>query len=264
MTRNKMAEMINLWRRTGVEGGELYGADVRDAVERELFGGRPPAVVGPVGTPNIPTPQSAPAVPTPIPAISTPVPAPPAGPNKQEVLDAINITIQAKHAEAAQKPWDAGVKTQLGALMGLSEMVMTRPIPVGELKQIMDQLSGMGYVKGGRSPAPAPAPGPAAGNVTPLPGQAVPMAAPMPQLPQAGAGAGGRGGADISSILMGLSSSGLLGGGGTPRQGDGTSTPLAQGSVPSQAGQVKKRRMQEYEEMVLALDVQMTNLDLNR
>lgn len=238
-----MTEMIGLWRRSGPNGAELYGAAVREEVEKELFGGRPapgaastvPALRTPIETPqprvggyNTPPPAATPVL----------IPAVPEGPTKQEVLDAINTTIQAKHVEAAQKPWEASVKTQLGALMGLSEMVMTKPIPVGELRQIMDQLKGMGYVKQQQQTQPtlhAPAP------VSAVHQQAQAQYGGRSPLPPVAAGA-----PDISSILMGLTSTGILAGARTPD------------------AQSKKNKMQEYEDMVLSLDVQLTNLDLNR
>ena len=309
-----MAEMVSLWRRSGPDGGELYGAGVREEVERELFGRTPLTGItggaGGAGGVSIPPPT--------LPIISgggstgtgtaTPPPSQPlpqtSGPTKSQVLEAINKTIQAKHAEAAQKPWQANVKQQLGALMGLSEMVMTRDVPVGDLKQIMDQLAGMGYVTGnaqeaavrgckagqvGQGGLQAPTPdhaqyqgGGAGGERSPMPGLP-PFAGTMPtptptlttptlqaQQQQPGGtpvGAGGQsgrvgGGADISSILMGLSSSGILGmGSRTP------DVPQMQVQVQAQQpskGHEKAQRMREYEDMVLGLDVQLGSLDLNR
>ena len=168
------------------------------------------------------------------------IPAVSEGPTKQEVLDAINTTIQAKHVEAAQKPWEASVKTQLGALMGLSEMVMTKPIPVGELRQIMDQLKGMGYVKQQQQQQIQPTLH-ATAPVSAAQQQAQAQYGGRSPLPPVAAGA-----PDISSILMGLTSTGILAGARTPDV------------------LMKKNRMQEYEDMVLNLDVQLTNLDLNR
>lgn len=250
VTRNKMTEMIGLWRRSGANGAELYGAAVREEVEREIFGGRPAPVRTPVNAPAPTGYNTPPLAPTPTMPSAVPV-----GPSKQEVLDAINVTIQAKHAEAAQKPWDASVKTQLGALMGLSEMVMTKPIPVGELRQIMDQLKGMGYVKQQakvpviHAPAPVNALQQQAqaqfGGHSPLPTMAFGVSSGGQQAGVSGA-VGSVGGADISSILMGLTNTGILGGSRTP-------------DIPP-----KKNMMQEYEDMVLSLDVSLTNLDLNR
>lgn len=42
VTKNKMEEMLKLWRTGGPYGGELYGPGVREAVERDIFGSMGP------------------------------------------------------------------------------------------------------------------------------------------------------------------------------------------------------------------------------
>lgn len=263
MTKSKMEEVIALWRRSGPQGEELYGPAVREEVEREIFGS--------TGGPSRDMPT------------------------KDRVLSAINSTIQAKHVEAAQKPWDRTVQTQLNALMGLSEMVNTRSVPPIELQQIMDQLKGMGHVVQPQSlpvPAPAPAPPhipqmqqmqqqsqrssfppggrspmpnfppssstptlppfapsiradyPSLAPRSPIPHASTPLAAPVPGPPAT------TGATDISNILKGLT--GFL---SAPRTPDVPPAPL-----PSQS----KIKLDEYEEMILRLNLKLTNLDFNR
>lgn len=264
-----MEEMISLWRRSGPNGEELYGPAAREAVEREIFGASAANALG--GGREIIT--------------------------RDSVLGAIHSTIAVKQGEASQRPWDRGVQTQLTALMGLSEMLNTRIVQPGELQQIMDQLQGMGYASPAvppnqtgynqpqRSPMPpfpptpvphqppavqtyppnnavnlppfaptlqqhydAPTATPPYPTSTPVLQVSTPLPAPIPTA----APAAPLFDANMLSIL-----SSLTGAGGIANAGIRTpDLAVVQPKV--------RTKLDDYEDMVLSLNLSLSNLDMNR
>ncbi|WVQ72591.1 hypothetical protein IAR50_002149 [Cryptococcus sp. DSM 104548] len=142
VTKAKMEEMIGLWRSGGPNGSDLYGAGVREQVERELF--------GPAGYPNSS-----------------------AGPSRHQVLALLNATLDGKRRELATRPGDGQVLVQMNALQGIGELLNTSNISPQELSAIMAQLKSMAAVP--RPPVATPLPVPS----TPAWG-AVPSAPPVP------------------------------------------------------------------------------------
>lgn len=257
-----MEEMIGLWRRPGLDGGELYGPAAREAVEREIFGG-----LGSGGQ-----------------RMHAPLPLAREIVTRESVSGAIHSMIGVKQGEAAQRVWDRGVQTQLTALMGLSEMVNTRHVQPAELQQIMDQLRGMGYQvpqSNGYPPPrtvlppyppapvpvqqsyPAPIPAPALPPFAPTmhtpsfdqqrstpPYSAPPPAAISQPLPAPVAPPAPLFDANMLSILNSLTGSGAL------------SLPKAEAKpVPAP---VVRSKLDDYENMVIGLNLSLTNLDMNR
>ncbi|ODN79785.1 hypothetical protein L202_03693 [Cryptococcus amylolentus CBS 6039] len=146
VTKAKMEEMIGLWRNGGPNGSELYGAGVRDQVERELFGA--------AGYHNSS-----------------------AGPSRQQVQSLLNATLDGKRRELAMRPADGQVAIQMNALQGIGELLNTSNISPQELSAIMAQLKSMAAAP--RPPVPTPLPVPS----TPAWGVAPTASAPPASLP---------------------------------------------------------------------------------
>lgn len=111
VTKSKMEEMIRLWRTGAPNGGDLYGAAAREAVERELFGSMPPASY--------------------------------AGPSREQVTGAIRRLLDQKHRESAQRPWDDVPRKHVAALMQLDGLVQSTQLQPNELVEIMNKLNAM-------------------------------------------------------------------------------------------------------------------------
>jgi pre-mRNA cleavage complex 2 protein Pcf11 len=112
-----MEEMIALWRRSGPDGGDLYGPGVREAIESDIFGSA----------------AYPPYQPTPSPFVS-----------REAVLAVLKETLDFKNRESISKPWDAQARQQLGVLLQIQDMLGSGRVAPHELQPIMDQLKAMG------------------------------------------------------------------------------------------------------------------------
>ncbi|WVQ82379.1 hypothetical protein IAT38_004507 [Cryptococcus sp. DSM 104549] len=279
VTRSKMEEMIRLWRNGGPGGQHLYGPQITEEVENQLFGGPvapPPRVVVP-----------------PVPTVT-----------RQEVLAYIPVVVEHKRRELVARPGDVTLSTQMGALTAIGELVDTSNVAPHELVRIMDQLKAMGppatpfnAAPGTPTwPGPAPVPTPTLGvppvappasrppfpptlpnrwsqppqrppfaptlpisniptpptaistppihgSVTPIPGSVaptpVPAAAP-PIIP-----------VNIAQILQGLTQQGITPG-SRPTTPD---VPLAEAKATS--------NVEAYEEKILGMGLKLQSIDLN-
>lgn len=252
VTKAKMEEMIALWRTAGPNGTDLYGPDVRYAIERDILG-----TTGAFARLQQPAP-----------------------PAREKVLALLHTTLDAKQRESAAKPWDATPRHQIGILSQIGDLLARTMVSPQELQHIMDQLRSMGppppptpvaqpsypaqvpaqaYPPAGRSqptlpPFPPAMPPmaptlatsahsatPIQGSNTPIPPSSTPLPAPtaIPAgLPQ-----------NVADILRNLNSSGVLSNPRTPETKPATLVKSAQDT---------------YEEMILNLDLRLENLDLNR
>jgi len=268
VTKSKMEEMISLWKTSGPGRTDLYGPDVRMAVEREIFGSTGPTL-------NQPQRHVL--------------------PTREVVVQTLHSTLDAKQRESAGKPWDATLKHQIGVLQAIGELLNSSQVPPQDLQHIMEQLRSMAptqpmpptaHTPTYQSFTPTPvAPGPPApalppfppqlgsngnyrstpplmppmpptlgapshrvvtpmqGSSTPIPGQApAPLQAPTPipsGIPS-----------NVADILRNLNASGLLSNPRTPE--------TAPATLPA------KTALDNYEEMVLSMNMRLDSLDLNR
>jgi pre-mRNA cleavage complex 2 protein Pcf11 len=273
VTKAKMEEMIALWRTGGPNRTDLYGPDVRLAIERDIFGS--------AGAPARPTQQPQQRFPT-----------------KDQVLQTLHATLDTKQRESATKPWDATPRHQVGVLQQIAQLLATTDVSPQELQNIMEQLKSMvppiaaatppthttftppPYPPQPPSTTSMPAPNlppfppplirdegyrsvsnplsavppnmttptingqtPVPGSVTPVPvASSTPIPAPVPLAPVIPA--------NVADILRNLNSSGLL---SNPRTPDSANV-----SLPT------KNLLASYEDMVLSMDLRLESLDLNR
>ena len=113
VTRAKMEEMVGLWRRAGPDGGDLYGREVRDAVERELFGtGGQPGLRGPF-------------------------------PTREMALQKCQAVLTLKNREFSARPWETNLGRNIETLQRISGMVSNTPLQPQQLQEIMETLQGM-------------------------------------------------------------------------------------------------------------------------
>ncbi|WVW83930.1 hypothetical protein I302_105953 [Kwoniella bestiolae CBS 10118] len=291
VTKAKMEEMINLWRTGGPNRTELYGAGVREQIERDIFGSSYSSNKTGNGMMNG----------NGIPPVVT----------LRQVKNTVQGALDKKQREAASKAWDMATGQQVNALTGILNLLNSTTVPPQELAQIMDQVN---LINGQQPPPPpkpqpqqafSPAPVPVAGNITPnwnvpssyppqpnrLPPVPPPQVArppfvptPTPQanlhtpLPSHMAGSTtplpianpavqipslANLPIDVSKILNSLNQSGVVG------QGQGqsrTPEPQAQPLTPTLSQgqkQGKKSGLEAYEDMVLGLNISLRNIDLN-
>lgn len=125
-----MEEIIALWGHMGPGGTELYSGGVKDTVEREIF-----------GSTGYQRPQAR---------------APP-GPSRAEVLLLLDQTVHAKRSEAG---WNPSATSQLGVLTQIGQLINTTNVSPQELGQIMQQLRDMSSAS--QTPLQPPPPPPLA------------------------------------------------------------------------------------------------------
>lgn len=111
-TKSRMDEVIKLWGHTGPNNSPLYGPGVKESVESQIYG-----------------------------ASGAPV-------SRQNVLELLNTTLEAKRREVAYNP---AAHSQLAILSQIGDVVNTQNVSSQELAQIMDQLKSMGS-----APVPPP------------------------------------------------------------------------------------------------------------
>ncbi|WWC94197.1 hypothetical protein V866_001037 [Kwoniella sp. B9012] len=297
VTKAKMEEMINLWRTGGPNRTELYGAGVREQIERDIFGTSHAHTNG-MNMNGLPSLPSLPTV--------------------QQVKDAVQGALDKKQREAASKAWDMATGQQVNALTGILNLLNSTNVPPQELAQIMDQVKSMNGqpqpqpqppqqlppqqvftpmnqpvtpnwgvpppqqaippfpphssriappLATGRPPfVPRPTPTPPQASLnTPLhmAGSTTPIPMPNPVIPppvQLPTMANLP--IDVSKILNSLNQSGVVGQSKTPEPQAQPSTPtLSQGVQQQQKRQ--KSSLEEYEDMIIGLGVSLRSIDLN-
>ncbi|OCF36838.1 hypothetical protein I316_01434 [Kwoniella heveanensis BCC8398] len=129
VTKAKMEEMINLWRTSGPNRGDLYGPAVREQIERDIFGSSaiPGAGIGATG----------------VSSIGSNVGRMPSLPSLQQVRTAVQAALENKQREAASRNWDPAVSQQVKALSGIAQLLNTATVSPQELAQIMEQVTVM-------------------------------------------------------------------------------------------------------------------------
>ncbi|ORX36639.1 hypothetical protein BD324DRAFT_626645 [Kockovaella imperatae] len=272
VTRSKMEEMVALWRTSGPDGSDLYGREVREAVERDLFGSGGVSSRGPY-------------------------------PTRERVLQTLHATLEMKHREITARPWDPEPSRQTETLKKILMMITTSSVHPQQLGQIMETLQAM-VPPGQSAPVseppppsryappvtawlpptsthypPPPAGPPSNPSMPPFPPQlprdqyGVPLAPTMgtPQLPvptpdhhqrsltpQPGPASSAAAPAfipeNVAALIRNLNTAGIAGLGSAPR------TPE---SEPMNLGKPKSS-LNSYEEMILNLDVRLESLDLNK
>ncbi|WVQ99414.1 hypothetical protein IAU59_006547 [Kwoniella sp. CBS 9459] len=280
VTKAKMEEMINLWRTSGPNRGDLYGPAVREQIERDIFGSS--AIGGGRGGG--------------VPSIGSNVArGMPSLPSLQQVSSAVQAALENKQREAASRNWDPAVSQQVKALSGIAQLLNTTAVSPQELAQIMEQVtviapppptptaqsqpafSPMPTPQWSGAPAAAgippfppnipasaarppfqpnlPTPPPATGGITPIPGSSTPIPAqapapaqpvPVPAIsvpPLAGLPI------DVSKILNSLNKSGIV---SQPR------TPEAEVVALK-----PKSSLDTYEDMIINMNIKLRNIDLN-
>ncbi|WVF71472.1 hypothetical protein IAT40_006277 [Kwoniella sp. CBS 6097] len=132
VTKAKMEEMINLWRTSGPNRGDLYGPAVREQIERDIFGSSAiaPGVVGGGGAVGVSSMGSNVGRMPPLPSV-------------QQVRSAVQAALENKQREAASRNWDPAVSKQVNALSGIAQIINTKVVSPQELAQIMEQVTGM-------------------------------------------------------------------------------------------------------------------------
>lgn len=240
-----MEEMIALWRTAGPNGTDLYGPDVRFAIERDIL-----------GTAGAFTRSQQPAPPT-----------------RETVLSLLHTTLDIKQRESIARPWDNTPKHQIGILRQIGDLLARTQVSHQELQHIMDQLRSMAppppappavqqhYPAARPQPTLPPFPPamppmaptlstPTQHSITPVQGSNTPIpppsSTPLPAPTAIPAGLP----ANVADILRNLNSSGIL------------SNPLTPETKP--ATLTTQSGLEAYEEMILNLDLRLENLDLNR
>lgn len=241
VTKSKMEEMIGLWRTSGPDGGDLYGPQARETIERDIFGS-----MGYQRREFL---------------------------SRDRVLSTLHSTLEAKHRESAAKPWDAQARQQIGVLVQIGELLNATHVSPPELQQIMEQLKSMAPLLppppppiSAPMPVHAPHPPPPTPNLPPFPPNSArtlhPAARPIPTPPHISTPTLGSTPippasvpppsipANVADILRNLNTSGLL----------GNKTPELQ---PVQLENRGKSGLEAYEDMIIAMDVKLQSLEPN-
>ncbi|WVO16289.1 hypothetical protein L204_103964 [Cryptococcus depauperatus] len=257
VTKTKMEEMIGLWRTSGHDGHDLYGSQVREQVEKELFGSS-----GLQGTKT---------------------------PNRQQVQVLVTAALENKRREIAINPGDVVLSRQLNALMGIGDLLNKSAVQPQELTMIMEQVQAMATstltlppatpvwngpssvghhapanlppfppkmpANGGHSSAPVgipPFPTPPMAVSSPT---VVKFSTPVPPIPSTtpvstpAASSNPNIPVDVARILQTLNKSGI-----------GSQTPTHE--VNPETLQ-PKTGLEAYEELILNLDIKLQSIDLN-
>ena len=297
-----MEDLLTTWRTTpgvGTPEGELFPRDVRSTIEMGIYGRQVPAVTpqmynmpsAPSGypgfaPPSVHMPPASPfAVPTPPPQFY----GQPAAPTRDSVITSLLTTLSAKRALLAKNPHDTSTRGTVGILEQLQTHLMAGNVNPQELNAIQQQLDGLrgdsySRPESALMPAPMPAavpmpmprPEPPMSMPKPvqlpfgLPGLNLPIANPTqsPQMPHAVTAPPTAPAAapalDFSSLLGNLARAGILSQTGTPVPGPPPNQVKVEDSSDVKAEPEEADGMDEYEELILGMNVQLTLSDLNQ
>ncbi|WOO84780.1 putative protein [Vanrija pseudolonga] len=258
VTKSKMADLVRLWRTGGPNGTELYPPAMREAVERDMFGGSAPLT-------------------------------------QQSVQTMLKEFLREKEEEMSRE-WTQQRGKTVNTLVNLDKILTNTRVSARELADISDRIQAM--KGGQPAPAAAPVFSPTSSSYTPRqvappPAPPVHRQPPPPQPPQQQYGGQGRWGGNspygagagypppqpqnyppppqqnlappqptpapvaipaipvnVSDLLSKLTSSGILSQPRTPE--------------PSVVAKPQKSGLEKYEDMVLAFNIQVDHFDLSR
>lgn len=277
-----MEDMLTTWRTTpgaGTPEGELFPREVRSTIEVGIYGREIPVVQqsmypmpGPAyAPPSVHLPPASPfAVPTPPPQFY----AQPAAPTRDTVINSLLTTLSAKRALVAKNPHDVETRGTVQILEQLQALLMAGNVSQQDLQAIQAQLDAFRADPPRPETYPRP-PEPPISMPRPmhlpvpmplgLPGLGPPvMKTQSPKVPPAVPGLAAAPTLDFSSLLGNLARAGILSQTGTPVQGAQAKLATDQGVKPETEDAEEADGMDEYEELVLGLNVQLTLADLTK
>lgn len=286
LTRKKMEDMLTTWRTTpgtGTPEGELFPREVRSAIEIGIYGRQVPLMpqsmypaAGPTYAPSVHLPPASPFVPTPPPQSYMQ----PAGPTRDTVMTSLLTILSAKRAIVAKNPHDVETRGTVQILEQLQALLMAGNVSPQDLGAIQAQLDSFRTEPPRVETYPRPAPPPQPPISMPRPMHLpVPMPLGMPRLgpqtmnptqsPKVGPPPILNGAPaptlDFSGLLGNLARAGILSQTGTPVQGAQASTTNERAStVEREADPEEADGMDEYEELILGMNVHLTLADLTK
>lgn len=239
-------------------------------------------VPGPTYAPSIHLPPASPFVPTPPPQSYMQ----PTGPTRDTVMTSLLTILSAKRAIVAKNPHDAETRGTVQILEQLQALLMAGNVSPQDLGAIQAQLDSFRTEPPRVDAYPRPAPPPVQNYPMP-PAPPISMPRPMhlpvpmplgmprlanppmnltqspnvaPAMPNAPAPT-----LDFSSLLGNLARAGILSQTGTPVQGAQANTAGDRaGTVEREADPEEADGMDEYEELILGMNVQLTLADLTK
>lgn len=289
-----MEDMLTTWRTTpgaGTPEGELFPREVRSAIEMGIYGTTVPSMPqtvypppGPTYAPSVHLPPASPFVPTPPPQSFMQ----PAGPSRETVMTSLLTILSAKRAIVAKNPHDVETRGTVQILEQLQALLMAGNVSPQELGAIQAQLDSFrtepprveAYSRSVpppiRSYPTPPAPPISMPRPMHLP---VPMPLGMPRLaqtpmnptqspivvPPSLPNAPTAPTLDFSGLLGNLARAGILSQTGTPVQGAQADTAAERApTIEREADPEEADGMDEYEELILGMNVQLTLADLTK
>ncbi|KZT62883.1 hypothetical protein CALCODRAFT_3811 [Calocera cornea HHB12733] len=262
-TRQKLCEMLVTWRNGGPNQTPLFGGQVQEAIEREIwpesennrYGNRR-------GGPSYPT--------------------------QSQVLTELEVLLALKEKAYQETPYDAELRGQIDALFQLRTMVQASGVTPNELSDILSSIRSLAKsiaVPVAQPPPPAPQPAPVPYH-TPQPApffQAPPPTAAAPPLlpsdlsaqlaglanlaaPHVAQNAAPAAAAmpDLSSLFKSLVAAGIVPS-SAPASVPGPTAPPVDIQAEKQATPDHDMDEQlEYERRILAIDIKLTSSDLMR
>lgn len=286
-----MEDMLTTWRTTpgtGTLEGELFPRDVRSAIEIGIYGRQVPAVM-----PQMSQMYNMPSAPSPYPGFAAPpsvhmppaspfaMPTPPpqfygqpAAPTRDSVTTSLLTTLSAKRAQVAKNPHDTATRGTVSILEQLQAHLMAGNVSPQELSAIQSQLDGLRDSR--PEPVLPPRPEPPMSMPKPmqlpfgLSGLNLPMPNPTqsPQMPHAAGPAPAAPATapvlDFSSLLGNLARAGILSHTGTPVPGAQSGLVKTEDSPDVKTEPEEADGMDEYEELILGMNVQLPLSDLNQ
>lgn len=226
VVKGKMEEMLATWRTGGPGGTELFAPGLREEIERGIYGGAEPQTQGPP---------------------------------REHVLASLANAMHSKRSLLAREPGNPEATVHLGVLEQIQRLLSTTQVSPQELVDIQEQLDRINRSSG---PAAAAA---TTGSLTPLSFAPTPVprsiispsiqhAVPAPVAPPA---------INYNSLLQNLAAAGVF-----SATSSGSGTPNANAAVTDLANILDSRAegdsLEEYENMILSLNVQLTMDDLKR
>lgn len=252
VVKNKMEEMLATWRTGGPGRTELFGPALREEIERGIFGGGGASLGG---------------------GMESQVQAPP----REHVLASLANAMHSKRSLLAREPGNPEATVHLGVLEQIQRLLSSSQVSPQELVDIQEQLDRINR----SSSSSGSGPGPISGSLTPLNFASTPSnyaSTPIPQsiispsvqhaLPAAPAAPPLA--INYNSLLQNLAAAGVFSatssGSGTP---NAAASSTANAAVTDLANILDSQTaegdsLEEYENMILGLNVQLTMDDLKR
>ncbi|KZO98035.1 hypothetical protein CALVIDRAFT_526335 [Calocera viscosa TUFC12733] len=269
-TRQKMCEMLVTWRNGGPNQTPLFGAQVQDVIEREIW----PESENNVrlqATKRYGRHRGGPSYPT-----------------QSQVLTELEVLLALKEKASQENPYDPELRGQIDALFQLRNMVQASGVTPSELSDILTSVRSLAKniaVPTPQPPPPAPQPAPVS-YPTPQPApffQPASTTAPPSRLPsdfaaqlaglanlaapqpaQNAAPLPSAAIPDISSLFKSLVAAGMVPS-SAPASVPGSSAPQAEKKAETQVTPDRDvDETLEYERRILAIDIKLTTSDLTK